>query len=228
MIGNISSQIGRLAAVTYNHPVLIITIGGGLQPQGTILFVDVAVFLQKFAGILHLVRVQGTLAVPHIKAAVEGFQILLQGSQLFLQCQLLEDAHALILAHVQVLIPVLFDDALCRVDNIRTMVAVFREILFLSPAQKLQIAMIYRTCQVVDLIACIVDIILAGYRIACGTHDIHQRAAGSRAPAMAYMQRSGRIGTDILHLHRLHVLGRQLAECLPLLHKGSQSIIDNI
>ncbi len=204
MICNIRSKICGHTVISDNNTVLVIAIGGGLQPQCSILLINISIIFQFFDRSLNLVRVKGTLAEPVVEGNVKAFQILLEGCKLFLQSQFLENCKALLLAHGQILVPVLVDNALGGIDDIRTMVSIFRELAGFS--KKLKIAGIDRSCQIVHLISCIIDIVLAIYRISCCTEKIYQCTSSCSTTAMSNMQRAGWVGTYILNHDWLHVL----------------------
>ena len=68
VISNISSEIGGHTIVADNNAVLVIAIGGRVEPQGAVLFINTALLLQIFAGLLNFAAImQRLLAEPYVK-----------------------------------------------------------------------------------------------------------------------------------------------------------------
>jgi len=53
VIGDIGGEIGGLAIVTYNHPILLIAEVGGAEPEGSVLFINVIAMVQAFNGLVN-------------------------------------------------------------------------------------------------------------------------------------------------------------------------------
>ena len=84
VISNISSKIGGHAIVADNNAVLVIAIGGRVEPQSAVLFINAALLLQIFAGLLDFAAImQRLLTEPYVKGYAEGLEVFLQACQLF-------------------------------------------------------------------------------------------------------------------------------------------------
>ena len=200
MIGNIGGKIGRYPVVTNDYTVLIISEISGTEPEGTALFVDIALLLEGVHSFLDLIRiVEALLAEPHIKLAVKGFQIFPQGCELFILGKGLEGGKTFCFIHMKELIAIFFFDAPGRDDDIFPMVAIFREGDFFS--KKFQIAGIDGKGQIMHLVARVIDVVFPCHIVTGGKHKVCQARANSGSAAMTHMKRPCRVGTHEFDLN---------------------------
>jgi hypothetical protein len=65
VVGDVGGEVGVDAVVAPHHPVLLVAEGGGAEPQGAVLFVEVAVLAQLFHGLVDEAGfMQGLLGEP--------------------------------------------------------------------------------------------------------------------------------------------------------------------
>ena len=200
-----------------HHAVLVVAVVGAAQPQ-------CAVFLVGLAGVhqpLHRLRhppggVQAGLEVVVVKAHAEGAQV-----QVLLVAQV---GHRELADAVQVLRvarggggAVVGLDRLERsevgsdVGDVLAVVGVFRP----GGVSRLvaQQPRLRGACQRGDLHPGVVVIELPVHLPALAVHQVAHRVAQRRLPAVAHVQRAGRVGRDELH-HHLPAVGRLRAEGL--------------
>ena len=224
VISNICCKISRYAIVTDNYTVFVVAIFSSFQPQRATFFIQVATFSQKVASIFDCICiVQGLLAEPFVIGYVEGFQIFLQSSQFFFQSNGAELFKAFFLAHIQKSIAIDTHNAFCSFNNIVTVVAVFRELYCLT--KLFQITSVNGSCQVIDLVACVVDVVFTANIHACRLHQVCQGTANCRATTMTYVQRTGGVCTNIFYLDFFLAVANQITIVFAFSNNASQHIV---
>ena len=224
MVRNIRRKVSRNAIIPDHHPVLVVAEGSGLQPQGPVLLIHVTLLQQSVTGFFDFICfVQSLFAKPYIKANIETFQIFLQRRQLFLIGDGLKLFQPLCFLHLQEAVAILINDALCRIDNVVTMVSVLGEFDFFS--QQFQIPGIDGTGQIVHLVASVVDIIFLLHVVPRRLQQIGQSTAYRRAPSVSHVQRTGGIGADIFQLYLFVRRFGQIAVILPGFHDAGQHVV---
>ena len=90
--------------------------------------------------------------------------------------------------------------------------------------QQLQVTCINGVCQIVHLVAGVIDIIFAFHIVACRTQQVNHSTAYSSTAGMAYMQRAGGVSTYIFNLHAAQAVSRQIT----VVFTGSQNTCQQI
>ena len=182
------------------------------------------------------------LAEPYIEGYAESFQIFFQACQLFFISNLQEFCQTLFFLQSNEFLAIDTDNALSGFNDIITVVAVFRErnsgrhfVQLLNSQvsrnaahflqlQQLQITCIDGSCQIVHLVASVIDIVFAFHIIACSTQQVNHSTAYSGTAGMAYMQRTSGISTYIFNLNAAQAVSRQIA----VVFTGSQNACQQI
>ena len=207
-IGDIRAEIGRHAIRADNHAVLVIAVLCGAKPESAVLLVHIVFVLQDFERFIHLIRIERSFGEPIVEVDVEFLQILLEVCELFLKAELFEDLQTFFLIHIEVLLAILSQDILRCIDDILSMVAVFRD-LGIQTAE-LEIACIDGFRQMIDLVAGIIHIVFRQYIIAGRAQQIHHRRAIGSASGVSDMEKAGRICRDILNKDAVFFIFRQI------------------
>ena len=90
--------------------------------------------------------------------------------------------------------------------------------------QQLQVTCINGVCQIVHLVAGVIDIIFAFHIIACSTQQVNHSTADCGTAGMAYMQRAGGVSAYIFNLNAAQAVSRQIA----VVFTGSQNACQQI
>ena len=196
-IGNIGAEIGRNAIGTNDHPVFVVPVLGGPEPEGAVFFVHVIFVFQNFQCCIDLFRIEGPFREPVVKVHVEFVKVFLQVFQLFMEAQFFENSQSFFFVHVQVFLAVFFQNVFGGVDDILSMVAIFRYIAV--NAVELQVAGIDGFGQVVNLAAGIVDVVFRQHVIASGAEQVHHSGTIGSPTGMADVKQTGRIGGNVFH-----------------------------
>ena len=226
MIGDIRGKIRRYTVVAEDHTILVIPVVRRAQPDRTVLLIGGAAFEQHIDDAAHCRRMERALTEPRIERHTEVCEILAKCGEFLAIGNVLELFQTLLLGQSEIAIPVTVDDALCRLYDIRTVVAILREQHL--PSKEFQIACIHRHGEQMHLIARIVDIVLALHRIACRPQQRHQSRADRRTASVPDVQRSRRIRADVLHLDRRRILRRQCTVGLTRTQNPTQGICHHI
>ena len=127
MIGDVRCEVRRHTVVAYDNAILVVTVIRRAQPKSAVLFVDLAFFFEGLTGVAHCFRMKRALAEPFVECHMKIGKILLQVLQLFLQCDFLEGCAAFLVAQRKIFLAVRLYDALRRINDVRSMIAVFRK-----------------------------------------------------------------------------------------------------
>ena len=196
-IGDIGTEIGRFAAGADDDPVLVITVLRRGKPPGAVFLIQISALFQRIEGVIHLLGVKRFFREPVVKSDMEISQILFQDRQFFTKRYRFEYLQARLFIHGQIRIAFTVNEGLGCFHDVIPMVTVVRHIHVFS--EKLEVAGIYRFCQVGNLAARVIHIVLGIHIISCRTEQVHQGGTVSRAAGVPDMERSCRIGRHIFH-----------------------------
>lgn len=195
-IGDIGAEIGRHAIRADDHAVLVIAVLCGAEPESAVLLVHIVFVLQDFKRFIHLIRIERSFGEPVVEVDMEFVKVFLEVCELFLKTELFEDFQTFFLIHIEVLLAILGKDILRCIDDVLSMIAVFRD-LSVETAE-LEIAGIDGFCQMIDLVAGIIHIVFRQYIIAGCAQQIHHRRTIGSASGVSDMEKASRIRRDIL------------------------------
>ena len=124
-------------------------------------------------------------------------EVLAEGVEFFVEADVLECQEAFFIAHVQVFLAVSFKDSLGCFDDVLSMVAVFRD--FCVVAAELEVSGIDGFSEMVDLVACVVDVVFGIDVIAGSAEQVHHSGTVCCASGMADVKRACRVGGNVFH-----------------------------
>ena len=166
------------------------------------------------------------LTEPAIECHPKIRQIFSQNRELLFIGNVLELLQPLLFGQGEIAIPIPVNDALCCIDDVRTVIAVLWKYNLLSESFK--IARIHRYGKQIHLLPRIVDIIFTLDLIACRTQQLHQCRANRRTASMSDVEGTRRIRTDVLYLYRRQIFRRKRAIVLPCTENVAQRICNHI
>ena len=189
---------------------------GALEPDGPILFVDVALLAHGLDRVIDLalamlvLHVERALGEPH----VEGGAKLVEDAVLFGELEgvgaFAEVQAALVGVGVEPLVAVFVDDGLGDVLHVAAGVAGFGH--GHVAAEQLLVAYRHGFAEVVHLNAVVVDVVLFIHAIAGVTKDARRGVAQCGPTAMAHMEGTRGVGGHVLDIDVIGALDRALAE----------------
>ena len=216
VVGDVGGEVRVVAVGLDDHAVLVVTVLGGFEPGGAVLFEDVAAGAQIGDGLVHFaVGIQAVLVEPHVEIDAE----VLHGTLDFVEhhrhgalAELLalfgiafaERVAVLVGAavdarqaqHVHAVRVGFVDDTLGDFVDVRALVAVDRGFLAVGRGDE-------RLGEAVDLLAVVVEVVFAHHLGAVGLeHAGHGIADGSPTGA-ADVNRTGGVGGDELEIQGL-------------------------
>jgi hypothetical protein len=199
IVGQVSREIGGLTVGLDDDPVLVVPEIRRAQPHRALPVEDHAALAQPLDGPGHGPRlVQGLLVEEHVEIGTELVQRGLDLLEHQLYAARAEDLPSLGLgqcARIRLArLNALVDHRPRNVLDVLAAVAVGRDLTAHRAGQK-------GIGEVVDLIAVIVEVVLAHHLGAREGQDPSQSVADGGPPGMPDVQRPGRIGRDVLQIH---------------------------
>ena len=207
VVGDVGGEVRVVAVGLDDHAVLVVTVLGGLEPGGAVLFEDVAAGAQVGDGLVDLaVGVQAVLMEPHVEVDAEVLHGLLNLVEHHRYGTLAEFLALLgialaerfaVLVHATVdarqvqdvdAVGLGFvDDALGDLVDVGALVAVDRGFLAVGRGDE-------RLGEAVDLLAVVVEVVFAHHLGAVGLKHAGHGIADGRPAGAADVDRAGRIG----------------------------------
>ncbi len=223
VVGDVGGEVGRAAVRLDQHPVLVVAVSGGAEPQRAVLFVA-----QTLVGELgqlgadHVAIIETLLAVPVVEPDPEGLQIVANPAQHL--------GHTEAGACSERRVRIKLGDARIggvqlgrQIANIFALIAVFGESM--RHAAQFAQARVNRAAERRHLVAGVVDVILALDIEARGAQHFGDRVAHGGAASVPDVQRPGRVGADELDLHLLSLAKPGSSEALLFGHDAVEHCI---
>ncbi len=195
VIGDVRHEVGVAAVRFAHHPVLVVAVVGGAQPERAVLLVGLAARDERLDHLLDLaLGVEAGFEVVEVEPYAESLEI---GVLLFAQARHGEPAY-----RVQV-----FDAVFCQNKIASDFFDIFAVVAFFGPAGCAWLqpprTRLHGQRELVDLGAGVVVVKLARDRMALPLQQGRDRIAERRLAAMADVQGSGRVRGHELHLNLL-------------------------
>ena len=224
VVCDVRCKVSGNTVITNNYAVFIVAIFSSFQPQSAILFIQVTAFSQKVASTVNSFCVmQGLFAKPFIISYIESFQVFFESCQFFFESNGAELLQTFFFTHIEEFITIDTHNAFCSFNNIVTVVAVFRE--FYGLTEFFQVTCVYGSSKVINLVACIVDVVFTANVHACRFHQVCQSTAYCRATTMTYMQRTGGVSTYIFQLDFFFAVAYQITIVFAFSNDACQHIV---
>ena len=223
MVGYVRGKIGEGAVALAQHPVLVVAKAACGEPQGAVLFIEVAGLVQGLEGLCNLAAVNKRFfREPVLVLYAEFLKIGLDAVQ--------DDAHGIGVAAVLglgVVHPgkggILFQHLPGNVLDVLALVPVRG--LFHGTVHNLAEAVPDRMAQKAHLASGVIDVVFGRDIEACLAQKAGQAVAGCCAAAVADMQRPCGVGGHVLHHGLAALAGVRRAVVLSLLfHVGNDSL----
>ena len=227
VVGDVGGEVGVEPVGTAEHVVLQrqlldILVGlaggaellgqdlGGLQPQSAVLLIRPAPVGQQLHGIRHIAALmEAGLKEPLVVLDAVAGQIGLHLGDVAAQAELGQRVVAYLLLAAQVLVALLLVERLGQLPDVVAVVAVLREFHGVLALDDLEIAGLQALGELLDLVAGVVDIELAGHVGAGLLQHAGQRVAQHAAAGVAHVHGAGGVGGHEFHhvlLPRQHVV----------------------
>ena len=167
--------------------------------------------------------VQGLFTEPFVVSYIESFQVFFESCQFFFQSDGTELLQTFFLTHIEEFITIDTHDAFCSFNNIVTVVTVFRELYGLT--QLFQVTSVYGSSEVINLVACVIDVVFTANIHTCRFHQVCQSTAYCCATTMTYMQRTGGVSTYIFQLDFFFAVAYQITVVFAFSNNACQHIV---
>ena len=203
MVCNIRHNISRHAVCTHQNKIFGAVVFT-LKPECAVLFIGCALFFQQRNHALHCaVFVQGRFPEPVVVFNAVFQQVVLQ--PLNVQRQRIADQRfaAFRFRRVNIFVTVDFSKFFGMRGNVGTLVTILRERNRVLSLVNLQVAYFQGHAEFIDLIACVIDVELALYFVACRVQYRSEAVADCTAAGVADVHRAGGVGGNELHQHAL-------------------------
>ena len=209
-VRDVAGDVGGVAVGLEHDAVLVVAEVGGAQPPRAIVFVQVAVVLQRLHGLVHGARFeQGVLVEVHVEIHAELVQGLLDLSKHHLHAGRTEGLLHLGVCAIEGA-GMLIDDRPGNLVDVIATVTVLRGGLALRCSDE-------RAGEAVDLPAVVVEVVLAGHFRAGGLEHAAERVAHRGPAGAAQMDRAGGVGGDEFEVDLLVCVEVAVAELLRLI-----------
>src|SRR5699024_669878 len=206
-VGNVAGDVGGVAVGLDDDAVLVVAEVAGAQPPGPVGFVEVAVGLQLFDGLVHRAGFEeGVLVEEDVELGAE----LLQGGLDVVEHQLHAlGAEELLGIRIGELAPgrVRLGDLGCDVLDVLAAIAVFRGGLIARGGEQ-------RLREAVDLATVVVEVVLAGHLAALSSQQATQGVADSSPAGTTQVDRAGGVSRDEFQVDLRALVGISTAEIL--------------
>ena len=203
-IADVGAEVGPVAVRLADDPVLVIAEGSGSEPERAVVLVQRAGCLQALdCPGDPAVAVERALALPDVEADAEMGQRLLDPRPDPLRRPLPHDLHRVGVCGLRGA-PHVVRDLHREVAHVGAPVRLLRQ--GLAPLDRH-----HRCAEVPHLGAEIVEVVLAGDRVARRLEHAAQEIAHERAARVADVERPGGVGRDELHVHSPRRRGRDAA-----------------
>ena len=215
VVGHVAHEIGGLAVALDEHAVLVVAQIGRAEPQGTVLFVKVALLAHGVQGAGHgalavlVLNVQRALGEPLVEGGAEVGQHLALVLERHVVSHLAEGLNALLVGDVQPLVAVAVDDVLGDVLHVGSAVARLGHLNI--AAEQLLVTHVHGVTEHVHLVAVVVDVVLLVHIVAAVAHDARHGIAQGRPTAVAHVEGAGGVGGHVLEVHVALALGNGAA-----------------
>ena len=216
-VGDVAGDVGGVAVRLDDHAVLVVAVVGRLQPPRAVVLVELAVVLQLRHGRLDgpgleqriLVEVDVEVGAEFMQglADVGEHQLHAGGAEGLLHLGVGAGEH----------VGVLLDDLRGDVGDVAAAVAVLRRRLALGGGDE-------GAGEAVDLLAVVVEVVLAGHLRATGRQHAAQRVADGRPAGAAQVDRAGGVGGDELQVD----LGTGVIVAMAPLLAGGEDLRDDL
>ena len=199
MIGDIGSEVGWVAVLPDDHPILVVTERGGPEPEGIPLAVDEPLLLKFPQELPHAVLpVKFTLAEIEVENDAELPEVLLDPFEDGTPGIIGKKRDDLTRIPIEIAIPLPFHQLGGQVFDVIPAVAALGK--FHRLAQELPVAQENGFPQIIHLVPRVIDIVLAEDPVTDSRKNIRHDIADNGAPRMADMERSRGVGADEFHL----------------------------
>ena len=214
VVGGVGTEVGRGPVGADQRAVLVVAELGGAQPHRPVALLDHAPGAQVLDGLGDGPGVvQGALGEPDVELDPEPGQGLPDPGQHAAEGPVGDAGPALGRVEVGQGVALLGPELCGHVGHVRALVAVGRHLG--RPAQELEVGRLDAGPELLDLVAGVVEVVLALDLVAGGGEQVGQGVAHRRQAGVADVQGAGRVGRDELDVDPLAVAEVDGPERLP-------------
>ena len=196
VVGEVAGEVGAVAVGPDDHPVLVVAVLLGAQPERTVLLVGVPELGQPVDGLLHRAAgVQVVLVEVDVEVDAELVEALLDLREHHRDALGAEDLLRLVVGKVQ-------DAGVLGQHRLRDVVDVGAAVAVLGHRPAVRAGQ-QRPAEPVDLAAVVVEVVLPGDLGAGLGEDAPERVTDGGPPHATDVQRAGRVGGDELEVDLL-------------------------
>ncbi len=214
MVGDVGRQIRPRPVRLLHHAVLVVAHPRRGKPQRPVLLIEEILPAQSVQRLLDRARrAQRRLARPDVEGHAKARQILADARKHPVHPEPGEDRQRVRLGHVAKTVAMHGAKRLRNIRHIRAAIAVLGKRK--GRADELAVARADRPAQHVNLMALIIQIVIAHHLIAGECHEARQRIAHGRLAPVRHAQAPRRVGADELDRDALTGTHRRAAVAIP-------------
>ena len=199
---------------------------GSLEPQSAFLLIEEALLAQHVDSLFDIALVQLALEEPCVVNDAVALEVSLHLGDVAAEAELCQCVEALVLAGILQAVAVFCDVVTSQDLDVLAVVAVFGELESILAEDLLHEAGFDGVCELVDLVAGVVDIELTGHFGAAVSQHGSQSVTQNAAAGVAHVHGAGGVGRNELD-HDLHgVLQSGAAVLVALCLDGRQNLLE--